>query len=337
MGTSAKYAREDHVHAIALATGDANGQVKIAGTNVDVKGLGSAAYTDSDAYATSAHNHDDTYLKTGKIGTAIASGDNLDDYKTPGTYYSASSTITASLSSCPYTGSGFSLYVIRGYSTSRVVQLIVTNVNSVYRRYYNGSAWSAWALDYNSVNKPSKSDIGLGNVENKSSATIRGELTKANVTDALAYTPAELDSNGFVLSSQLPSYVDDVVEGYLSNSKFYKESTYTTQITGESSKIYVDLSTNKVYRWSGSAFTEISASLALGETSSTAYRGDRGKTAYNHSQKTSGNPHNVTKADVGLGNVDNTSDLDKPISTATQTALDATHDASNITSGVLPA
>jgi len=49
--------------------------------------------------------------------------------------------------------------------------------------------------------------------------------------------------------------------------------------------------------------------LELGETSSTAYRGDRGKTAYDHSQLTSGNPHNVTKSDVGLSNVTNTAQL----------------------------
>jgi hypothetical protein len=149
---------------------------------------------------------------------------------------------------------------------------------------------------------------------------------------------AELDSGGKVPSSQLPSYVDDTIEGYLYNSKWYKESAHTTEITGETGKIYVDLSTNKTYRWSGSAFVEISASLALGETSSTAYRGDRGKTAYDHSQSTharidatkteasstngnikingtetkvythpgSGtNPHGTTKSDVGLGNVGN--------------------------------
>lgn len=101
---------------------------------------------------------------------------------------------------------------------------------------------------------------------------------------SLAYQ--DLDSSGRIPSSILPSYVDDVVEGYLkaADSKFYKESTYATAITGETGKIYVDLSTNKTYRWSGSAFVEISASLALGETASTAYRGDRGKTAYDHSQ-----------------------------------------------------
>ena len=50
----------------------------------------------------------------------------------------------------------------------------------------------------------------------------------------------------------------------------------------ESGKIYVDTEKNKTYRWSGSQYTEISESLALGETASTAYRGDRGKTAYDH-------------------------------------------------------
>ena len=123
---------------------------------------------------------------------------------------------------------------------------------------------------------------------------------------------AELDENGKVLSAQLPSYVDDVLE-YSSISAF--------PATGESGKIYVALDTNKTYRWSGTGYTEISESLALGETSSTAYRGDRGKTAYDHSQITSGNPHNVTKSDVGLGNVNNTSDKNKPLSDATKEAL----------------
>ena len=84
---------------------------------------------------------------------------------------------------------------------------------------------------------------------------------------------AELDSSGKVPSSQLPSYVDDVLE-YASTSAF--------PATGETGKIYIALDTNKTYRWSGSAYVEISASLALGTTSSTAYRGDYGNTAYIH-------------------------------------------------------
>lgn len=151
---------------------------------------------------------------------------------------------------------------------------------------------------------------------------------------------AELDSSGKVPSSQLPSFVDDVIEGYYNttNGKFYKESTYTTEITGESGKIYLDLSTDTTWRWSGSAFIQIKGDLTLGETSTTAYRGDRGKAAYDHSQAThartdatkvessttngnikingiettvythpgSGtNPHGTTASDIGLGNVGN--------------------------------
>ena len=92
---------------------------------------------------------------------------------------------------------------------------------------------------------------------------------------------AELDTAGKVPSSQLPSYV---IEGYLYNSKFYTDSAYTTEITGESGKIYIDLLSEKTYRWSGNTFAVVSETLALGETSSTAYRGDRGKVAYDHSQ-----------------------------------------------------
>lgn len=101
--------------------------------------------------------------------------------------------------------------------------------------------------------------------------------------------------NGVVPASQLPSYVDDVLE--------YANLTLFPAI-GENGKIYIDLQTNLVYRWTSSIYVEISKSLALGETSSTAYAGDKGKTAYDHSQLT-GNPHNLTASDIGLGNIKN--------------------------------
>lgn len=78
---------------------------------------------------------------------------------------------------------------------------------------------------------------------------------------------AELDANGKVPSSQLPSYVDNVVE-YPTLSDF--------PATGESGKIYIALDTNLTYRWGGSDYAEISPSIALGTTDSTAYRGDWG-------------------------------------------------------------
>ena len=105
--------------------------------------------------------------------------------------------------------------------------------------------------------------LGLGNVENKSSATIRSEITSGNVTTALGYTPenaaqkgtaggyAPLDGTGKVASTYLPSYVDDVLE-------FANLAAFPG--TGETGKMYVALDTNKVYRWSGSAYVEISGS-----------------------------------------------------------------------------
>lgn len=84
---------------------------------------------------------------------------------------------------------------------------------------------------------------------------------------------ATLDANGKVPSSQLPSYVDDVLE-YAARSLFPS--------TGTSGIIYIDTSTNLTYRWSGSNYVEISPSLALGTTHATAAYGDEGATAYAH-------------------------------------------------------
>ena len=80
---------------------------------------------------------------------------------------------------------------------------------------------------------------------------------------------------GVIPSTNLPSYVDDVVE-YNGVDNFPE--------TGESGKIYVDTSANTTYRWSGTEYVAIGSSLALGETSSTAFRGDYGKVAYDHAQ-----------------------------------------------------
>lgn len=207
---------------------------------------------------------------------------------------------------------------------------------------------------------------------------------------------ASLNESGIIPSAQLPSYVDDVIE---------VDTFSDLPGTGESGKIYIVQDTNLTYRWSGTGYVEISKSLALGETSSTAYPGDKGKattdklnripdklitdtvnvnqstteavlnfTTYRQEAQQVGrntltitsatisqaglmsssdktkldglkdqagitsdidavqtnlethinnksNPHEVTKDQVGLDQVDNTSDANKPISTATQNAL----------------
>ena len=154
---------------------------------------------------------------------------------------------------------------------------------------------------------------------------------------------ASLDATGKVPSTQLPSYVDDVVEVKVAADLASATAAEGgAAITPESGKIYVDVDTNKTYRWSGTKYVVISDTLALGETATTAYAGDKGKIAYEHSQATHArvdatkveastengkikingtettvythpsvegasatNPHGTTKADVGLGKVEN--------------------------------
>ena len=84
---------------------------------------------------------------------------------------------------------------------------------------------------------------------------------------------------GKVPASQLPSYVDDVIEGYYNSldGRFYEESTYETEITPESGKLYSDLGNNKTYRWGGSAYARMDAGLVIGELAGTAYEGNKGK------------------------------------------------------------
>ena len=91
------------------------------------------------------------------------------------------------------------------------------------------------------------------------------------------------------------------------NNKFEnKVSNKKTNIDGDYTSDTSSYPTVQAVKdWVSSQMSSI-GNLMLGETSNTAYRGDRGKTAYDHSQITSGNPHNVTKTDVGLGNVTNT-------------------------------
>ncbi|MEN4984028.1 hypothetical protein [Acinetobacter modestus] len=106
--------------------------------------------------------------------------------------------------------------------------------------------------------------------------------------------------DGKVPASQLPSFVDDVLEGTYINPSTFNDLN-NQPYAPESGKIYVDTTSNKTYRWSGMLYVVISSGgVALGETSETAYRGDRGKIAYDHSQS-QGNPHNSTTSDITEG------------------------------------
>ena len=155
---------------------------------------------------------------------------------------------------------------------------------------------------------------------------------------------AELDANGKVPSSQLPSYVDDVLE-YSSVSAF--------PATGESGIIYVDTTANTTYRWSGSDYVAIGSSLALGETSDTAYRGDRGASAYAHAVTNKGSAFSsglykittnseghvtaataVEKSDItGLGIPGSDTDTHRPIQVNGTQALGDNTTALNLKNG----
>lgn len=125
-----------------------------------------------------------------------------------------------------------------------------------------------------------------------------GQINSGTLPDArLSENVVLVDGTGKVPASKLPSYVDDVLE-YSSLAAFPP--------AGESGKIYVAVDTSKAYRWSGSTYAEVSS------TSEAPVQSVAGKTG----------AVTLAKSDVGLGNVDNTSDANKPVSTATQTALD---------------
>jgi hypothetical protein len=127
--------------------------------------------------------------------------------------------------------------------------------------------------------------LNLGNVNNTldiSKPVSAAQQTALNLKANTSALSLKADLvGGFVPSSQLPSFVDDVLE-------FAALANFPT--TGESGKIYVATGTGITYRWSGTTYVEISASLTLGTTSATAYRGDFGDIAYLHSQII-GNPH----------------------------------------------
>lgn len=131
-------------------------------------------------------------------------------------------------------------------------------------------------------------------LESSSNASIKALEKKHDdfvATKGKANGFASLDGNGLVPSSQLPSYVDDVIEGYatydvsetgkLSNIKLYSDPDHANPITGESGKIYLNITQDEPsyqFRWSGTQFVDSNtSSLILGEVTGTAYDGAKGK------------------------------------------------------------
>jgi len=136
-------------------------------------------------------------------------------------------------------------------------------------------------------------DVGLGDVKERLGELELGEYIPLSSLGA-ANGAAETDGNNKLLLKHMPGGVAtfEVVDNYASLPPVGDPTvTYITEDTGES------------WKWNGSSYTKITDPVVLGETSSTAHRGDHGKIAYEHSQLKTGNPHDVTKTEVGLGNV----------------------------------
>ena len=142
-------------------------------------------------------------------------------------------------------------------------------VNGILKGDGTGEVTAAVAdTDYRT---PAKSKIDFNQTPTGYTAQVPVVITLGDNT----VTPATLGTDGKVPAAQLPSYVDDVIEGYYYNNKFYKEVSHTTEIAGETGKIYVDITdgSNKTYRYSsgGAGFIEISSQAvydADGQTTS---------------------------------------------------------------------
>lgn len=133
------------------------------------------------------------------------------------------------------------------------------------------------------THQPSEISGLIDDLAGKAAAT--HDHTLAQIVGLIAALAAKADLvDGVVPESQLPGYVDDVLE---------YDNLAAFPATGESGKVYLAKDTNKSYRWGGTTYAELNGGVALGETSATAYRGDHGKIAYDHSQ--AGNVH-VTAA-----------------------------------------
>ena len=237
---------------------------------------------------------------------------------------------------------------------------------SVYSQAATDNAISAHSSRTDNPHATTKAQVGLSNVDNTSDANKPISTAQQTALDGKANTShshtisnvtglqtaldgkqaagdyATLDGTGKVPSFQLPSFVDDVLE-------FATLAAFPA--TGESGKMYAALNTNRIYRWSGSTYVEISASPgstdAVPEGSGNLYFTSARALAAVTWTTLTGIPAWITaattygqsllaassasatktllalvKGDVGLGNVDNTADSAKPISTATQTALD---------------
>lgn len=145
-------------------------------------------------------------------------------------------------------------------------------------------------------------------------------------------TATYLRKDTAIPASILPSYVDDVIEGYYLSNKFYKtNSTSGTLINGEAGKIYVDLTTNKTYRYSGSTYIEIAKQIAYSTNSAASHTHTHSVTV---NGTTGNNSGSAVKAVTGYGSFSGGSGSLTSDTTSTNGIAylsDVTHTAASLT------
>lgn len=200
---------------------------------------------DADAsYAAIEHNHDDRYYTESEVDSKLADKANATHTHAIGDINNLQETIDGLEQDIAGKANATHTHDDRYFTETEVTDKLATKADTGHKHAASDVTSGTFALD----RIPTITDAKIAGM---SASKLTGTIPTAN----------------------LPSYVDDVIEG---------ATTAGFPETGEAGKIYVATSTNKTYRWGGSSYVEISASLALGTTSSTAFRGDYGNTAYTH-------------------------------------------------------
>lgn len=206
------------------------------------------------------------------------------------------------------------LNFLTGYEDTDTLQSILSDLKNEISQNIT-EIESNLTSHINNKNNPhnvTKRQVGLSNVTNDAQVK-RSEMGTANGI-------ATLNEQGLIPSNQLPSYVDDVIDCYatyskeedgtLSNIKLYLDAEHQNMITGESGKIYVDITGSDSayqFRWTGTQFTVVGAPTVIGEITGTAFDGARGKALEDELTQHIGdleNPHEITIGQIGgIGSV----------------------------------
>lgn len=216
-GTSANYARQDHTHGIDLATGDANGQVKIAGTNVSVKGLGGAAYlnTGTTSSTVAAGNHTHSNMVTGSSLTAnnIIVGNGNSAIKNSGV--SIETAVTVSSDSVIPTSKAIATYVTEQMASALTYKGAISSNDTLKPPYKTGDVWVVSSAgtyagkvcevgDYLIANKSVETGTSVVNADWDA---INGENQVENKSATLAWNSAVTIAtvDGTNITAKLPS------------------------------------------------------------------------------------------------------------------------------------